>query len=200
MVAVNTTECKTKLLRLINMKKIGRIFLALILMLAIVSYGGKSFAQTSSSSTTTAIAEIKSTEDSNQTIGAVKFTPTDSGLEIAANIKDISEGKHGFHIHETGSCADGGNASGGHFNPDNVKHGYLPEDGFKKAQAGDLGNITINETGTGYVKLNVAGLTLEEGKYAVANLAVIVHELEDDFGQPAGNAGGRIGCGIIELQ
>jgi Cu-Zn family superoxide dismutase len=26
---------------------------------------------------------------------------------------------------------------------------------------------------------------------------VILHEKEDDFGQPTGNAGGRIGCGVI---
>ena len=29
--------------------------------------------------------------------------------------------------------------------------------------------------------------------------AVIIHEKADDFSQPAGNAGGRIACGLIGL-
>jgi Cu-Zn family superoxide dismutase len=33
----------------------------------------------------------------------------------------------------------------------------------------------------------------------VVGHAVIVHGDPDDFGQPLGNAGARIGCGIIEL-
>ncbi|MBI2167628.1 MAG: superoxide dismutase family protein, partial [Candidatus Omnitrophica bacterium] len=45
----------------------------------------------------------------------------------------------------------------------------------------------------------VPGLTLKEGEYAVAGRALILHEKEDDFGQPTGNAGGRIACGVIQL-
>jgi hypothetical protein len=29
---------------------------------------------------------------------------------------------------------------------------------------------------------------------------VVLHEKADDFGQPTGNAGGRIGCGTIQLE
>ena len=42
------------------------------------------------------------------------------------------------------------------------------------------------------------GLTLNDGKYAVNGLSIILHEKKDDFSQPSGNAGGRIACGIIE--
>ncbi len=102
-------------------------------------------------------------------------------------------------IHALGSCENEGKDAGGHFNPDNVKHGYLPKDGLKKSHAGDLGNIEVDENGQGNFKLTVPELTLREGKYSVKNLAVIIHEKEDDFGQPTGNAGSRIGCGLITL-
>jgi len=39
---------------------------------------------------------------------------------------------------------------------------------------------------------------INDGKYAVKGLSIILHEKKDDFSQPAGNAGGRIACGIIE--
>ncbi|MBI3323135.1 MAG: superoxide dismutase family protein, partial [Candidatus Omnitrophica bacterium] len=29
--------------------------------------------------------------------------------------------------------------------------------------------------------------------------SLILHEKVDDFGQPLGNAGGRIGCGVIRI-
>ncbi|HAJ61768.1 MAG TPA: superoxide dismutase family protein, partial [Cyanobacteria bacterium UBA8543] len=92
---------------------------------------------------------------------------------------------------------DKGNAAKGHFNPDKVKHGFLPKDGFQNAHAGDFGNITISSDGKGTLSETVPGLTLSGPKYAIKGLSVILHEKADDFGQPLGNAGGRIGCGII---
>ncbi|MEC4983277.1 MAG: superoxide dismutase family protein [Oscillatoria sp. PMC 1068.18] len=147
----------------------------------------------------TAVAVISSTSETPTVIGEVNLTQTASGLDITANISDAPPGKHGFHIHENGSCADGGQAAGGHFNPEETQHGYLPEDGLNDSHAGDLGNIEIAEDGTGTLDLTLAGLTLEAGKYPVGDLAFIMHEKPDDFGQPTGNAGGRIGCGTIDI-
>ena len=36
------------------------------------------------------------------------------------------------------------------------------------------------------------------GKYGVLGRALVVHEKPDDFGQPTGNAGARLACGLIE--
>lgn len=147
----------------------------------------------------TAVAVISSTSETPTVIGEVNLSETASGLTITANISDAPPGEHGFHIHENGSCADAGQAAGGHFNPENTQHGYLPEDGLNDAHAGDLGNIEIAQDGTGTLDVTVPGLTLEEGKYAVSDLAFIMHAQPDDFGQPTGNAGGRIGCGTIDI-
>lgn len=140
---------------------------------------------------------ISSTSNPSENLGEVSFTEKPTGLKIHAEFTNAPSGKHGFHVHENGSCADSGKAAGGHFNPEGVKHGYLPTDGFTDAHAGDLGNVTIAEDGTGSLDLTIAGLSLEDGRYAIANRAMILHEKEDDFGQPTGNAGSRIGCGVI---
>ena len=39
-----------------------------------------------------------------QSIGSVKITETDRGLEFAPNLRALPPGKHGFHIHAEGSC------------------------------------------------------------------------------------------------
>lgn len=142
---------------------------------------------------------INSTTDAADVLGEATFTQTADGMLIEVVMKNASPGEHGFHIHESGSCAEAGKAAGGHFNPDNVKHGLITEDGFENAHAGDLGNIQIAEDGTGTKTISVERLTFTEGNYAIGNRSVILHEQPDDFGQPTGNAGGRIGCGIIEV-
>jgi len=146
-----------------------------------------------------ATAVINSTTDPSEVLGEAEFTTTADGMLIEVAMTNAPSGEHAFHIHESGSCADQGNAAGGHFNPDDVKHGLITEDGFENAHAGDLGNITMAEDGTGAKSMTVEQLTFTEGKYAIGNRAVILHEQPDDFGQPTGNAGGRVGCGIIEV-
>lgn len=143
-------------------------------------------------------AAIKGTAEGSALSGTVNLVETANGLRIEAAISGAPKGKKGFHIHENGSCDDFGKAAGGHFNPDGHHHGNAVEKGIEKAHAGDLGNIKINRSGKGKLSVFLPGLNLAEGPYNVMGKAVILHEKEDDFGQPAGNAGARIGCGIIE--
>lgn len=146
----------------------------------------------------TATAVIEGTEENSELFGTVHFQDTDEGLWVEANLFGAPPGLHGIHIHEHGSCEDQGNAADGHFNPEGVKHGFLATDGFEGAHAGDFGNIEINENGEGALYLILPGLTVDQGTHAIKGRAVILHEKEDDFGQPTGNAGGRIGCGVIK--
>ena len=146
----------------------------------------------------TAQAIISSTTNPDTSLGTAKFTETKDGLNIQVTLTGAAEGAHGFHIHAKGSCADGGTAAGGHYNPDGVQHGYLIEDGFAMAHAGDLGNIVFDADGAAELTATIPGLTLADD-YPIANLAVILHADPDDLtSQPTGNAGGRIGCGIIQ--
>lgn len=63
----------------------------------------------------------------NNVHGVVTFTRTDKGIKVVADVEGLAEGKHGFHIHEYGDCSNpDGTSAGGHFNPDNKKHGAPP--------------------------------------------------------------------------
>ena len=130
-------------------------------------------------------------------LGTILLEDTGIGLKVNVHISNASPGKHGFHIHEFGSCRDMGKAAGGHFNPNNVPHGDLMTDGLFQAHTGDLGNFEVASDGTGALELTLPGLTVSNGSYSVAGRAFVLHAKPDDFGQPTGNAGGRVACGTI---
>ena len=140
---------------------------------------------------------IKGTTRDSKISGVATFAETTEGLKVSVEITGAPSGKHGLHIHENGSCDDQGMAAGSHFNPDKVPHGLLAKDGVEHAHAGDLGNIEISPEGTGKYEATLPHLKLQDKKYGVEGRAIVLHEKEDDFGQPTGNAGGRIGCGVI---
>ncbi len=145
-------------------------------------------------------AVITGTSVDSKVSGVVDLTEQKDGLMVMVNVTGAPAGKHGIHFHENGSCAEGGKAAGGHFNPDKVMHGFMPKDGPMNAHVGDMGNIDVGPDGTGMLHVVLPGVSLEQGKYAVNGKSVILHEKEDDFSQPTGNAGARIGCGIIEVE
>ncbi|MGE0269454.1 MAG: superoxide dismutase family protein [Candidatus Omnitrophota bacterium] len=141
-------------------------------------------------------AMITGTAEGSELFGEAVFIQKADGVMVEANVSGVDvPGKHGFHVHQFGSCADKGNGAGGHFNPHGVQHGFKPDDG-ENAHLGDMGNIEIAETGEGTLSLFLPHVTLS-GENGIAGRAVILHEKEDDFGQPTGNAGARIGCGVI---
>jgi Cu-Zn family superoxide dismutase len=151
----------------------------------------------SSDDGTTASAEIAPT--TGQTVnGSVSFTAVDAGgATISVSVAEAPEGMHGFHLHETGDCGMDGMSAGDHWNPEGNDHG-MPGD--TDSHLGDLGNMTVDADGAGELTASNASWTIGDGATTdVVGHAVIVHGDPDDFGQPLGNAGARIGCGIIEL-
>jgi Cu-Zn family superoxide dismutase len=68
---------------------------------------------------------------------------------------------------------------------------------------GDLPNFTVGADGRGRVEAEIEGWTVG-GNDTTTNIvdhAIIIHAKADDYKtQPTGNAGGRIGCGVITLQ
>ena len=76
----------------------------------------------------------------------------------------------------------------------------LARDGSENAHAGDMGNIEVKEDGSASYKAFIPGLSVSEGERSIAGRAVILHIQQDDYGQPTGNAGARIGCGTIVIK
>jgi Cu-Zn family superoxide dismutase len=132
--------------------------------------------------------------------GTVKFDG-DANTGIVKMVLEISVPKKAnksvaVHIHEHGDCGDMGNLAHGHWNPTNEQHGKW---GAANFHSGDIGNVKLDAKGNGKMELETDRWTL--GGMPVKNIlgkAIIVHGGVDDYtSQPAGNAGTRIGCGVI---
>ncbi|WP_201585863.1 superoxide dismutase family protein [Psychrobacter jeotgali] len=141
---------------------------------------------------------IKTVDGTNREVGQMYLRPVDGGVQVYGKLMNMKPGATvALHIHETGSCADGGKAAGGHFNPDNNPHAH-PDN--MDGHAGDLPNLKVNADGVATINyVNKKISAAEAGKYSVHRRAFIVHAGADDYtSQPAGASGDRIACGIIE--
>jgi len=143
---------------------------------------------------TEAIAEVRPTEG-HQAAGTVVFVATPEGTRVVVRLSGVPEGPHGFHVHHYGDCSDpDAMSAGGHFNPKGVDHGIPGES--HELHIGDMGNVVAAADDTVSVDLVFDHLPLD-GPYSIIGRSVIVHVDPDDGGQPLGNAGPRIGCGVI---
>jgi superoxide dismutase, Cu-Zn family len=142
-------------------------------------------------------AVLQGTSPATPVAGTVTLEDTPQGLKIQVEITKAPAGAHAFHIHEFGLCDDQGKAAGSHYNPKGHPHGNTLKDGIAKSHAGDFGTLTVDAGGKASLQAVVPSLQLSGGDYPVAGRAFILHEKADDFSQPTGNAGGRIGCGPI---
>lgn len=146
-----------------------------------------------------AIAQIEGRSDTN-TDGQAHFTESDGKVTMHLTVKNLKAGRHAAHIHEKGDCsAPDASSAGPHWNPTTEPHGKWGEG---EHHHGDIGNIDVAEDGTGSLTLATDQWTLGTGAANdVVGKAVVVHADPDDFtSQPAGNAGGRVGCGVIKMK
>ena len=150
-----------------------------------------------SSTPTHAVAVVSSTSGQH-CHGVVHFTQEGDSVKVVADIEGLTPGqKHAFHIHQYGDCSSpDAMSAGGHYNPEGHQHG-LPDS--EKRHAGDLGNLQADNDGKAHYEITVNNISIQGSKNPIVGHAVIVHAKTDDGGQPVGNAGARIGCGVIGL-
>jgi Cu-Zn family superoxide dismutase len=143
-----------------------------------------------------AVAVLHPTEG-NHVTGIVTFVHQSGKVHVSADVKGLTPGKHGFHIHAWGDCsAPDGTSAGGHFNPEGKQHG-APTD--VNRHVGDLGNIEADSSGEAHLEWTDPILSFT-GPHSIIGRAVIVHAGEDDLkSQPTGNAGSRVACGVIGI-
>lgn len=154
---------------------------------------------TTSDNSKKAQAIINATYSDTAVTGTANFSQ-DNGkvrLELELNIPSKANQSVAVHIHETGDCADTGMAAHGHWNPTNKPHGKWGEGEF---HSGDIGNVDIDSNGKGTLTMETDLWSIGgDSTTNILNRSVIVHGGVDDFkSQPSGNAGNRIGCGVIK--
>jgi len=140
-----------------------------------------------------AACRIRATKG-NKVFGMLTLKQHDGWVHVKGRVRGLTEGEHGFHIHQFGDTrSPDGKSAGGHFNPDGHDHGG-PSDA--KHHAGDLGNITANADGVANVDIKAKGLTV----ISVIGRSFVVHGGKDDLkSQPSGAAGPRVGVGVIGI-
>jgi superoxide dismutase, Cu-Zn family len=133
-------------------------------------------------------------------VGTAEMTQTPAGVLIKLSVKGLPPGDHAFHVHAVGKCEPPFDSAGGHFNPATKKHGLMAADG---PHAGDMPNLHIPVGGELVVEVLNSNITLEKGKpnsvFDTDGSALVIHAGVDDYKtDPTGNAGGRIGCGVVQ--
>jgi Cu/Zn superoxide dismutase len=146
-------------------------------------------------------------------IGTVTMTEIEEGVLVEAEVAGLTPGRHGFHLHRLPSCTDEAGrpdftAAEGHWDPDGDHHG---------AHRGDLPVLVAGEDGRAVLRVvDPRPADLE----ALADHAVMLHAAADNYGNvpdryassaegaPAsgpdamtlatGDAGGRVGCGLLD--
>lgn len=119
-------------------------------------------------------------------------------VRVDVHLVGMTPGEHAVHIHAGSTCeAPDFKSAGAHFNPTGKQHGF---DNPMGHHAGDLPhNINVGADGHGEANFTVDYLSLTPGAPdAIYGHAVVVHAGADDMkSDPAGNAGGRVACGVI---
>jgi Cu-Zn family superoxide dismutase len=145
------------------------------------------------------LAKAALKDRSGKAVGDVDLLQTPNGVLLKLSVKGLSPGEHAFHIHAVGKCEAPFESAGPHFNPSKHKHGMMSGPGH----AGDMPNLHVPQNGDLTVEVLNPAVTL--AKSAANSLfdsdgsSIVIHAKPDDYkSDPAGNAGDRIVCGVVE--
>ena len=147
-------------------------------------------------------AEVIITSTYTDTVvnGKAKFETLDNGkvkMQLEIEVPSKAGKSVAVHIHEHADCGDNGKNTHGHWNPTKAQHGKWGSASF---HSGDIGNVKLDKKGKGTLTMETDLWTLGgTPDKNIVGRAITVHGGVDDYTtQPTGNAGSRIGCGIIK--
>jgi superoxide dismutase, Cu-Zn family len=188
---------------------IRKSLLAGVMASSLAINGGLALAQdsaTPSASPETGAHTVTLSTPDGKIAGTVRISEGAEGVSFRFEStidSTLEPGLHGIHIHEVGSCDASGekpyDSAGGHFNPEEHKHGG-PDD--KESHAGDLGNIEVAEDGTYSYEITIDKVTLDPSADNTLDdadgSAIVIHAGEDDLKtDPSGDSGSREACGVV---
>uniref|UniRef100_A0A8D2CZM0 Superoxide dismutase [Cu-Zn] n=1 Tax=Sciurus vulgaris TaxID=55149 RepID=A0A8D2CZM0_SCIVU len=130
-------------------------------------------------------------------------TATKSPVVVSGRITELTEGQHGFHVHQFGDNTQGCTSAGPHYDPQSKKHGG-PTDQERHVETWATCLLTK--------MVWVADVSIEDslislsGEHSILGRTMVVHEKPDDLGKggneestKTGNAGSRLACGVIGI-
>jgi hypothetical protein len=124
-------------------------------------------------------------------------------VRVVLSAQNLSEGKHGVHVHEIGACTPC-SAAGSHLDlgpfganlPVTANHPY---------HSGDLINLEVGPQGNGLMTHVTNRVSLSPGNLSIFDFdgsALVIKALPDTYCPDPTNpncaGGGRVACGIIE--
>lgn len=152
---------------------------------------------------TTVQIHMVNEDGTGDNIGTVYLTETAHGVVFTPDLKDLTPGLHGFHVHEKPSCDAAetqgkktpAGAAGGHYDPEKSgKHGSPWGDGH----LGDLPPLYVDQHGKASTPVLAPRI---KNVAQISDRALMVHAGGDnhaDHPAPLGGGAARVACGIIK--
>jgi Cu-Zn family superoxide dismutase len=192
---IKFTVMTTSILRTINLAVITGVVTSLV-----ACHSTHNAAQGSSAGTSSrATATLSGTKPDTTVNGTVQFVQNGNTVQMNLQISVPAKANQSVavHIHDHGECGNMGKDAMGHWNPTGENHGKWGSGAY---HSGDIGNVPLDAQGNGRLSLQTTRWSIGgDAKTNILNRAIIVHSGVDDYtSQPAGNAGERIGCGVIQ--
>ena len=142
-------------------------------------------------------------EGSGAAVGKVTVRDSKKGAVFDFNLRGLTPGAHGLHLHEKASCAPGpgpdgkpvpAGAAGAHWDPGQTGHHLGPEG---QGHMGDLPRLEVRADGTFKGKLTAPRL---KDAGALKGPSLMIHAGDDNYSDTPGLGGGvaRFDCGVLQ--
>lgn len=140
-------------------------------------------------------------EGQGEKIGTITAKDSASGIELIPDLKGLTPGEHGFHLHQDPNCGpadqDGmtvpGLAAKGHFDPEQTG---VHEGPAGKGHLGDLPALIADQEGSATIP--IVALRLKTGD--LKGHSLIIHSGGDNYSDipnKLGGGGARFACGVV---
>jgi Cu-Zn family superoxide dismutase len=135
-------------------------------------------------------------------IGTVTASSSPYGTVLTPDLKNLTPGLHGFHVHQNPDCAPGkksgktvpGLAAGGHYDPAGAGRHAGP---YENGHLGDLPALYVDANGKARHPVLAPRLKLSDLK----GRSLMIHVGGDNYSdnpKKLGGGGARMACGVVK--